>query len=174
MPDNLRRQARQNVRRVASEVNERGNRDATFRVGQVETVDGQFASIAGVPNPVRVVRDTFIAVGDQCVWCPNDGAPFILASLEASKNRVESGTYDWDTDVSSGYGPSITFTHSFSAPPVVTATVENPTGSSVGGYYVKIIEVSSTAVRFRHYNTSGFWGDAATNSGVVHWIAAGE
>ena len=90
----------------------------------------------------------------------------------SSVNRVtDYGKYTYDGNSSTGYGPSISFSGTFTGNPVVVATVQQSSAASQAGYYVKITEISTMTVRFRHYTTSGFWGDG--QSGTVHWIAMG-
>ena len=90
----------------------------------------------------------------------------------STTNRVtDYGKYTYDGTSSTGYGPSISFKGTFTGAPIVVATVEESFAGSQAGYYVKINNLSSMSVRFRHYMVDGFWGDGT--SATVHWIAMG-
>jgi hypothetical protein len=90
----------------------------------------------------------------------------------STANRVtDYGQYTYDGTSSTGYGPSISFSGTFTGNPIVVATVQENTAGANRGYYVKINNLSTTSVRFRHYAVDGFWGDGT--SATVHWIAMG-
>lgn len=84
---------------------------------------------------------------------------------------IQAGEASYDGSSATGYGTLYTFPNAFTAAPIIVATVENSTAASDKGYYVKIISVSATQFRFRHYDTSGYWDDSVT--APVHWIAFG-
>lgn len=81
------------------------------------------------------------------------------------------GSYTYDGASATGYGPAIAFGATFTDVPIVTHNVFQSTASSAAGYYVKTTELSTTAMRFRHYATGGYWNDDV--SGVVQWTATG-
>ena len=90
----------------------------------------------------------------------------------STANRVtDYGKYTYDGNSSTGYGPQIPFNGTFTGNPIVVATVESTLAASTAGYYVRINNVSTMSVRFRHYTTNGFWSDG--QSATVHWIAMG-
>ena len=86
---------------------------------------------------------------------------------------IQSGVANYLGNSTTGYGPFYTFPAAFTAPPIIVATVKNSLAASTAGYYVKINDLSATGVRFRHYDTDGFWYDAVPVAADVHWIAFG-
>lgn len=90
---------------------------------------------------------------------------------QLNKGVTISGSVTYDGLSSTGYGPLHSFPSTWASAPILVATVFQTTASANAGYYVKVINISASAFRFRHYQTDGFWDDGVT--GTIYWIAHG-
>ena len=117
------------------------------------------------------VKDNGSTVAEFQVY---DGAAWQVVWADVlSQQLIQSGSYTWSTASATGYGTSTSFPVAFAAAPVIVGTIKEGTAGAALGYYVKTIDLSATAFRFRHYATSGYHSDADVYPVDVHWIAIG-
>lgn len=95
----------------------------------------------------------------------------LLYDSSVAGGKVQAGTYVWDSDNTTGYGAYISFPEDFDSSPIVQLTAEQDNAGTGLGHYAKAMNVSVGGFRPRLYDTDGYWSDASTYSGVLHWVA---